>query len=102
MVTKGPDEMTSGMRSNGCQRLRAARPGALRGRHRPAIAAAGCRNGPPCQLHGGRTRTANAQMMGQVMPGRSGCRRNASRSSTPATRPAEGRRRYGTRLILLA
>jgi hypothetical protein len=29
MVTKGPDEMTIGMRSNGCQRLRAARPGAL-------------------------------------------------------------------------
>jgi hypothetical protein len=54
MVTKGPDEMTSGMPSNGCRCL--ARPARAPGKEVNArrLLAAGWPNGPPFQVQAGR------------------------------------------------
>jgi hypothetical protein len=54
MVTKGPDEMTSDMRSNGCRCL--AQPVKAPGEDGNArrLLAAGWRNGPPFQVQASR------------------------------------------------
>jgi len=102
MVTKGPDEMTSGMRSNGRQGRGRPLQGARRGRHCPAIAPAGRREGAAFSDAWRPRLYCKYADGGEVAPAGSGCRPYVSLSYTAATRLRRSSGGYGARHILLA